>query len=150
MKQFIIALGLAVLFTAHAVAVPNARSAQPSFDCATNTRLDERTICASAVLSELDVRMSGLYFMLRDALPAPQQALLQEAQRYWLKRRAACSGNANCIAGLYRARIPQLNAVLAGAPPGGTPSSGPSPGGKLPLPPPPGIPDACVVWRTLC
>jgi uncharacterized protein len=129
--------------TIWAALVLNAWGAQPSFDCVTNTAPDERTICANSGLAELDIQASSLYFSLRDTLGAPQKILLRDAQRYWLKRRAACGANASCIARLYRARIPELNAMLAG-----TPSGRSSSGGGTPLPS--GTPEACNFFPTLC
>jgi uncharacterized protein len=126
--------------------VPDVHGQQPSFNCKTNTAPDERTICASKVVSQLDRQMDDLYVALRDSLDAGQQALLREAQRSWLRKRAACGTNASCIAALYQARIPQLRALLAGttgvpqAQPG-TPPQTPSPGGGR---------DACDAFPTLC
>jgi S1-C subfamily serine protease len=98
--------------------VPVVHGQQPSFNCTTDTRPDERTICASAALSQFDRQLSNLYVAARDGLDAAQQILLRDAQRNWLRQRAACGANANCIASLYRARISQFQAMLAGTPSG--------------------------------
>ena len=96
--------------------VRDVRGQQPSFNCVTDTGPDERTICASAALSQFDRQLSNLYAAVRDDLDAAQQKLLRDGQRNWLRQRAACGTNANCIAGLYQARISQFQAMLAGTP----------------------------------
>jgi uncharacterized protein len=117
---------------------------QPSFDCRTNTGPDERTICASRALSQMDRRLSNAYLELRGRLDSDQQIRLRDVQRNWLRQRANCVANVNCIAALYQTRIPQLEAMLAGATtstaPSGTPQS-PSTGGTR---------DACDAFPTLC
>jgi len=145
MKKLI--LTTALTFSGCSVAfLPEAWGQQPSFNCATNRAPDESTICSSAKLSRLDVEMSSLYFTLRDELGASQRSLLREAQRYWLGRRAACGASVNCIAGLYAARIPQLNAIVTGTP------APPMPPSQTPPPPvhPGGTSDACIVFKSLC
>src|SRR5262245_53729234 len=108
-RQFIAALF--VLF-------PTAGDAygQPSFSCATDTGPDERTICASPALSQFDRQLNHLYGLVLEALDANRQISLRDAQRNWLRQRAACGTNAGCITGLYQVRISQLQALLAGAP----------------------------------
>jgi uncharacterized protein len=93
--------------------VANAFGQQPSFNCAIDKGPDERTICASFSLSEFDRQLNNLYRNAINNLSAADQIQLREAQRGWLKRRAACSLDAICIEGLYRARIPELQALLA-------------------------------------
>lgn len=89
---------------------------QPSFNCATDTGPDERTICASTALSQYDRQLNHLYGVVREGLDANRQIWLRDAQRNWLRQRTACGTNAGCLAGLYQARISQLQALLTGAP----------------------------------
>jgi uncharacterized protein len=116
---------------------------QPSFDCRTNTGPDESTICASPQLSQLDRQLSNVYLTVRDRLDARQQIVLRDAQRAWLRQRAACGMNTNCIAAAYRARIPQLQAIMGDAPaaPTASPPRVPAPSGPS---------DACDRFPTLC
>lgn len=97
--------------------VPDGRAQQPSFNCSTSTASDERTICASTALSQLDRQMSDLYSAVLSRLDAIAQATLREAQRSWLRERAACATNASCITALYQTRISQLRGMLANAQP---------------------------------
>jgi len=126
--------------------VPFARGEQPSFNCKTDTAPDESTICASSALSQLDRQLNDLFVAVRDGLDANQQIQLRDAERIWLRQRAACGRNASCIAGLYQARIGQLRSIIAGAP--GVPQA---PIGT-PVRPPvsSGTGDACDAFPTLC
>jgi len=107
----------------------HARAEPPSFDCIKDTRLDERTICASPALSQLDRQMNDLYVVVRAGLDTGQQLLLRDEQRAWLKARGACRENVSCIAALYQQRIPKLRGMLArgnDAPTGGPPPQQPN------------------------
>ena len=145
-----LAAALALLFQSATVV----QGQQPSFNCATDTHPDERTICTSSVLSQLDRQMDALYNAARESVDGERQLLLRDAQRNWLRQRAACGANANCIAGLYRTRIAQLQTMLAGptlGPPLPGPPSSPPPTTGTPAPPPAGGGgDACAVFPTLC
>jgi uncharacterized protein len=126
--------------------VTDVRSQQPSFNCITDRGPDERTICASVALSQLDRQLDALYTAVRVGFDADHQILLRDTQRIWLQLRAACGTNANCIAGLYRTRIARLQTMLAGSPEAppvaaGTPRRPPATGGTG---------DACDAFPTLC
>jgi uncharacterized protein len=114
---------------------------QPGFDCAAATTVDEITICGNAALSQLDRQLETLYVALRENLTLGNRTALRDTQRFWLQKRNACGQNTQCIANLYRGRIPQLQALLSG----GTASRLPS----TPVPDP-GTQDACSVFPTLC
>jgi uncharacterized protein len=102
--------GRGLLLTSLCLATP-ALSQQPSFNCATNRAPDEVTICGSSVLSHLDLELSALYAAARRDLDSPQQSILRESQRYWLRQRASCGDSEGCISSLYRQRIQQLIAL---------------------------------------
>src|SRR5262249_26834705 len=126
--------------------VPEVHAQGPSFNCVTDTRPDERTVCASAALSQLDRQLSTLYFALRDGLDAGQQAVLRDGQRNWIRERQICGANAACISALYQRRISQLQQMMAGRPavtpaPDATPTRPPASGGTR---------DACDAFPTLC
>jgi uncharacterized protein YecT (DUF1311 family) len=82
-----------------------------SFNCATDRHLDEVTICGNAALATLDRRMSDLYFIARGRLDPTQQPALQNSQRIWLRQRAVCGRDADCISRLYQQRIQELSAL---------------------------------------
>ena len=84
-----------------------------SFDCRKARTADERAVCATPLLSELDEIMALLHGRLRrytqrfDNAMGLQGRLVGEA-RSFLKRRAACGGDAACIERAYRKRILEL------------------------------------------
>ena len=126
--------------------VPEVRAQGPSFNCVTDTRPVERTVCASAALSQLDRQLSTLYFAVRDGLDAGQQAVLRDGQRNWIRERQSCGANAACISALYQRRISQLQQMMAGRPavtpaPDASPARPPASGGTR---------DACDAFPTLC
>jgi uncharacterized protein len=147
-NKIVVALLALGLFLAGAP--EEAFSQQPSFNCATNRAPDEVTICGSVALSQMDRQLSDLYFTLRDGLAVSQQLALRDSQRGWLRLRAACGFDANCISRLYQQRIPQFRAILAGPPPvQSTPSTPTAPVGTRPSSGG-GTRDACDAFPTLC
>ena len=77
----------------------------PSFDCAKAAKADEKAICASPKLAALDARMAGLYAEVQHCSGMGSRDVNNSQQGAWLRRRAACGGNAACIGALYQARI---------------------------------------------
>ena len=89
--------------------VPAAAEAQ-SFNCAYARSPDEVLICQDPRLSELDERMSSLFFRARNNSFGSERADLEAEQAAWLRARQACGRDAGCIARSYRARIGELSA----------------------------------------
>lgn len=83
-----------------------------SFDCKAAQAPDEKTICSSLALNDLDVRMATLYEVASHLVAMGQRGMMQDAQRDFLKTRAACTINKICIGNAYKARIGQIEAVL--------------------------------------
>jgi uncharacterized protein len=126
---------------------PLAQAQQPSFNCSRSTSIDEVAICSNATLSQLDRQLQSLYLGVVAGLDQRDVILLRDTQRFWLVKRGTCGQNTGCIAALYRARIPQLQELLAG---GSGPISTGVPEPASP-PPSPGTPrDACAKFPTLC
>ncbi len=94
-------------------APPPVVAVRPSFDCAGETGIIERTICADASLSARDRRLADLYQQLRRRVDPASGRALRDAQRAWLRQRNQCRGariNA-CLAAAYDWRIGQLAAL---------------------------------------
>ncbi|WP_454914681.1 lysozyme inhibitor LprI family protein [Xanthobacter sediminis] len=87
-------------------------AAAASFDCATARAADEKAVCASCDLEQLDVKMSTLYGVITKLVAMGQRGDIQDAQRAWLSRRALCGGDAACLRQAYNARIQELEAGL--------------------------------------
>jgi uncharacterized protein len=101
-----IALGLLTCASAFAV----------SFDCAKARTPQERTICASPELSDLDDEMASAYEALLKIAPPEYAAAVREDQRDWLAERSSnCGPKLNepemltCLKVEYKSRIPELH-----------------------------------------
>jgi uncharacterized protein YecT (DUF1311 family) len=101
-------LGLAFVI-ANATA---AAAAAPSFDCKTSRHPNERLICRSTELSELDNRMVALYYDIISYLNSGDQEELRQSQQRWLKQRLDCSEDFFCTKRAYTERIERLTIVL--------------------------------------
>ena len=87
-----------------------------SFNCAKAAQPDEKAICKSRSLSELDVQMATLYGV-RMKLPMLMGAhgAAQDEQHAFLVDRATCGADAACIGAAYQQRIDELNQILDAA-----------------------------------
>jgi len=83
-----------------------------SFDCGAAATQTEVAICSSAVLSELDGKLSTVYGLTKDQ---PQVAT---SQREWLKERDSCGSSAICIEKAYTDRLSVLVALSQTSPQG--------------------------------
>jgi uncharacterized protein len=101
-----IALSIAAI-TASASAFP------ASFDCAQARLPDEKAICASRQLSELDVEMSVRYQMLTGLVAMGTRAQMQDEQHAWLETRKQCGTNQACLTQAYQQRINSLKQAYA-------------------------------------
>ena len=104
MRRLLLALFLGV------VSFPAAQAA--SFDCAKVRAADEKAVCASMVLSDLDVKMATLFEVATHLVGMGQRGMLQDDQRQFLKERAACGADSACLTRAYDARIKALTQVL--------------------------------------
>ncbi|MET3354869.1 lysozyme inhibitor LprI family protein [Xanthobacter autotrophicus] len=83
-----------------------------SFDCTTARAADEKAVCDSCDLAQLDVKMSTLYGVLTKLVAMGQRGMIQDAQRAWLAQRSTCGGDTGCLATAYKGRIGQLETAL--------------------------------------
>jgi len=88
-------------------ALPQSAQAQ-SFNCRFARAADEIMICRDERLSRLDERMSSLFFRVREDLGRRGARDLEEDQERFLRRRARCGPNPDCIEDVYRRRIDEL------------------------------------------
>jgi uncharacterized protein len=93
-----------------AVALCSPIAAQ-SFDCRTDTHADERAICGTAELGELDIRMSNSFYRLFNSLSGSARSELRSQQSGWLRERRECGGNVRCLRDKYRQRISELESL---------------------------------------
>ena len=87
-----------------------------SFDCNKAASADEKAICASYVLSDLDTQMATLYGV-RMQIPMLMGArgAAQDEQRAWLSQRHGCGGDVACIVQAYQQRIAGLKQTISDA-----------------------------------
>jgi len=87
-----------------------------SFNCAKAAQPDEKAICKSRSLSELDVQMATLYgTRMKIPMLMGSRGAAQDEQRTFLINRATCGADAACIGDVYRQRIDELNQILDAA-----------------------------------
>ena len=111
-----------------AVRIPANNVAPPSFDCRYARSRAELMVCADPGLAEADRRLDAAY---RHALDVGVPAWrLERQQRRWLRAREGAAFEApEEVAGVYEARIAELQALADGAPPfaAGAPPEPPRP-----------------------
>jgi uncharacterized protein len=95
-----------VLVTIAALAAGSVCAA--SFDCSRAPLPDEKAICASRQLSELDVEMAVRYQILTGLVAMGTRGNMQDEQHAWLKSRQACGRDHACLLDAYRRRIGTL------------------------------------------
>ena len=97
------------IFLVHATATAEAAS----FNCTNASKPDEKAICDSTKLSDLDVEMATLY-RVRMELPMLMGArgAAQDEQRAFLMQREQCKSDVACIQATYAARIATLNQTI--------------------------------------
>ena len=104
---------LAGLNIVAAATILSSAAAAPSFDCKTSKHPNEKLVCQSAELSELDNRMAALYSDLINYLNRGDQDELKQSQQRWLRERLNCDDNFTCTKQAYTRRIERLSIVLA-------------------------------------
>ena len=99
------------LVAAALLAAPGAQA--QSFDCAKAAAADEKAICASPALSDLDTQMADAYAAARRCAMMGMQGILLDEQHAFLAQRAACGADDGCLEKAYHARIRKLQADKA-------------------------------------
>jgi uncharacterized protein len=79
-----------------------------SYDCAKARTADERAVCASRSLSELDVEMAVRFDTISGLVAMGMRGDMGDAQRAFLASRRRCSSDASCLTALYQGRIAVL------------------------------------------
>lgn len=82
----------------------------PSFDCKKASHNDEKTICNSIKLSNMDRQLSSLYnIVLKSAVDDESRKALRAEQNAQLKDRRSCQLNYACILDWYHRRMVSLD-----------------------------------------
>jgi uncharacterized protein len=87
---------------------------RPSFDCIRAATAAERTVCATASLSRLDVELDAAFKALRssDGIDVPGERRKQDA---WRRARDACQQNVDCLSRSYLNRLSSLRSTADAA-----------------------------------
>ncbi len=91
------------------LAVTTLPASAASFDCARAIGADEITVCAQPGLSELDTELAGLWFAY-SAFPflMGRSGVRRDEAEQFLRDRAACGADTDCLRQAYLARIEAL------------------------------------------
>ncbi|MGX1099322.1 lysozyme inhibitor LprI family protein [Amorphus sp. MBR-141] len=100
-----------LLSAAVAAALAGPAAAQ-SFDCANAAKPDEKAICGSRELANLDVKMATLYEVTTSLVAMGSRGAIQDDQRAFLETRGACGADVACIRSAYQSRIAALEDVV--------------------------------------
>jgi uncharacterized protein len=88
------------------LALPGGKSSAASFDCRKAATDIERRVCAEPALSALDEKLDRAYREALDA--AADKETIRRAQREWLTELRNRCPDANCLKGVYEARLAAL------------------------------------------
>lgn len=83
-----------------------------SFDCADASKPDEKAVCDSRELANLDVKNATLYEVTGHLVAMGQRGDLQDNESAFLKKRAACGSDVACIQAAYEANIASIQSML--------------------------------------
>jgi uncharacterized protein len=83
-------------------------AAEPSFPCSGQLTPTETRICRSPLLGDLDQRMARAFYAARDRATGADRRDLIDAQRLWLRWRATCGTDGDCLRRRYEARLDDL------------------------------------------
>jgi uncharacterized protein len=99
------------------LALPLVLAALPAhaagFDCAKARSPDEKAVCASRPLSEMDVEMSVRFSTLTGLVAMGARGDMQDEQLTFLSERRNCRADKRCLTSLYKARIAVLKRQYA-------------------------------------
>ncbi len=84
-----------------------------SFPCAKAETPDERAVCDTRALNDLDVEMGVRFDILKELLPMGNRTKMQEDQEAWLTDRRACGADVACLTAAYEKRLKLLRGVLS-------------------------------------
>lgn len=82
-----------------------------SFDCNQAHLPDEKTVCASRQLSDMDVELSVKYHFLHGLYAMGAAGDLRDAQEAWQTRRRQCQADTHCLTELYQLRLQELDGL---------------------------------------
>jgi uncharacterized protein len=79
-----------------------------AIDCSKAKTADEKAICASSELVQLDAEMSTEYGLLKGFLAMGGRGALMDEQKDWIAARHTCAADTACLRKTYNDRIAVL------------------------------------------
>ncbi|MBB3021357.1 uncharacterized protein FHR70_004453 [Microvirga lupini] len=101
-------IGKALCLTVLLLPLARQPSEAASFDCSKAVAADEKAICSDHQLNDADVEMAVLYTQLKPLLGMGAHGDMEDEQAVWLKRRAGCGTDNDCLMKAYEERVQQL------------------------------------------
>ena len=80
------------------------KPARPSW-CLTPRTATEQTICSDPLLSELDLKLDGLYKSRWETLRGVERTVFVDRQNIWRRTRDLCGAYHSCLVNQYRLRL---------------------------------------------
>ncbi len=108
-RSLMAAIGLCILGNAW----PAIAADYAPLDCTKAKSAAEVTVCKTYALGQAEARMATLYSVATSLVAMGQRGNIGDAQVEFLKARGACRRDVACLTKAYRARIDQLNEVIA-------------------------------------
>jgi uncharacterized protein len=90
----------------------SASAASPYIACSAARSPDERAVCRSTTLVQMDAEMATLYRVVKGLVGMGQRGAIQDDQADWLRVRRACGASFSCLRSHYAQRIADLDAYL--------------------------------------
>lgn len=103
---------LTPLLLALGVACASSHVSAAGFNCSKATTSVEKTLCADPRLSKLDDELTANYHAAMGK--TIDASALRASQRSWLKQRRDACTTRDCLIGVYRDRLQQLERIVAG------------------------------------
>lgn len=97
------------MFVACIISLISFSTLAASFDCHQAKYADEKTICSTPALNDLDVEMSVKYHFLHGLFAMGAAGALKDEQDTWLIERRQCQVDIGCLTNQYQKRIKTLN-----------------------------------------
>lgn len=104
--------GLAVGAIAVALGGPAFADRYGAINCSKAASEDEKAICATIELVQLDAQMSVEYGLAKGFVGMGQRGVMEEDQHAWLKKRGQCKADVACLTKSYQRRMAKLEETL--------------------------------------
>ena len=95
-------------------------AAAQSFNCGRAFFADERAICHSPELAQLDSQLAAVFGRAMSAIPQDERAALKRQEDQWVVSRRRCGRDDGCIEKSYRDRMGSLGGQIAAKEPQGS------------------------------